>query len=378
MLHAVIIITASGLILFQKEFALLPSSSASLSSNPSSLPLSSSSSLSHSGASSPSYISLSSKSGQLAGILTAVVNFSLSRLGGQVSYIQCDHVGVALHVHPQTKVTCAVFHQVQDGEDFGRLMARELLQAFAATYRSLLSTPVPRSDMFSAFTSKISGIIAACIRPVLDALALQPGVLLVLCCQSDGFGYSNLDDSLSSTHSLSPHPTHHSRERLIIAQPYAASNSTTSSHPVAPSLDRAHSDEYRSLKKKAHPLFDGVLVHDQYAVLSAHDALLSLASELMAVCHDVPAVVRMKGREGSVYMQRWSEQRNSLIVVYQPHLEHSLMPCIQHTQHLLHKGTHHTPHQHTHHTRPAHRRVHLLLSTHSLLSISSPFSRQCW
>ena len=102
MLHAVIIITASGLILFQKEFALLPSSSSSLSSSPS---------LSQQSA---SYISLSSKSGQLAGIITAVINFSLSRLGGQVSYIQTDHVGVALAVHPQTKCTCAVFHQVAD------------------------------------------------------------------------------------------------------------------------------------------------------------------------------------------------------------------------------------------------------------------------
>ena len=102
MLHAVIIITASGLILFQKEFALLPSSSSSLSSSPS---------LSQQSA---SYISLSSKSGQLAGILTAVINFSLSRLGGQVSYIQTDHVGVALAVHQQTKCTCAVFHQVAD------------------------------------------------------------------------------------------------------------------------------------------------------------------------------------------------------------------------------------------------------------------------
>ena len=102
MLHAVIIITASGLILFQKEFALLPSSSSSLSSSPS---------LSQQSA---SYISLSSKSGQLAGIITAVINFSLSRLGGQVSYIQTDHVGVALAVHQQTKCTCAVFHQVAD------------------------------------------------------------------------------------------------------------------------------------------------------------------------------------------------------------------------------------------------------------------------
>ena len=372
MLHAVIIITASGLILFQKEFALLPSSSAA----PSSIPLSSAS---HS---SPSYLSLSSKSGQLAGIITAVINFSLSRLGGQVSYIECDHVGVALHVHPASKVTCAVFHQVQDGEDFGRLVARELLQSFAnvsaaalhrilaslrpldaaafpvltellccvwscaaflsavwQTYRSQLSTTVPRSDMFSSFTSKISGIISSCLRPVMDSLACQPGVLLVLCAQSDGFGYGHLDDA--SAASLSPNPTHHLRERLIVAQPLGATSPTVHSHShsvVAPALDRTHSDDYRSLKKKAHSMFDSVRVQDQYAVLSAHDALLSLASELMSLHHDVASTVRMKGPEQSIFMHRWQEQRNTFIVVYHSHLAHQLLPAITQTQHLLHKG----------------------------------------
>ena len=128
MLHAVIIITASGLILFQKEFALLPSSSSSLLSSASA---SSSVPLSHHSHSSPSYISLSSKSGQLAGIITAVINFSLSRLAGQVSYIQCDHVAVALQVHRQSKVTCAVFHQVQDVSD----TATHSTRAAAATHR---------------------------------------------------------------------------------------------------------------------------------------------------------------------------------------------------------------------------------------------------
>ena len=61
-----------------------------------------------------------------------------------MSYIECDHVGVALHVHAGSKVTCAVFHQVQDGEDFGRLMARELLQSFAnVSAGSALATPAP-------------------------------------------------------------------------------------------------------------------------------------------------------------------------------------------------------------------------------------------
>ena len=206
----------------------------------------------------------------------------------------------------------------------------------------------------------------------MDSLAAHAGILLVLCCQSDGFGYSNLDDSISTASSLSPNPAHHLRERLIIAQPSPTSSpggASFPSHPVAPTLDRTHSDDYRSLKKKGphSALFDSVQVHDQYAVLSAHDALLSLASELMSVYHDVAATVRLKGREQSIYMHRWHEQRNTFIVVYHTHQQAHLLPLIIQTQHLLHKG-----HSTTHSFREA--RKQLVTLSFSLASASYPAS----
>ena len=193
------------------------------------------------------------------------------------------------------------------------------------TFRSLLSTTAAaRSDLFSSFGSKISGIISSCIRPVLDSLAVQPGILLVLCCQSDSFGSYNIDASTSSTSSLSPNPGSHSRERLIIAQPYpsAATATTTSALSAVPALERLHSDEYRSLKKK-HGVLAVSEVHDTYSVLSAHDALLSLGSEILSVYQDGVASVELKGRDSHVWMQRWHEQRNSFIVVYQANMEHA-------------------------------------------------------
>ena len=209
------------------------------------------------------------------------------------------------------------------------------------TFRSLLSTTAAaRSDLFSSFGSKISGIIASCIRPVLDSLAVQPGILLVLCCQSDSFGSYNIDASTASTSSLSPNPGSHSRERLIIAQPYtsaSATASTSSALAPIPTLERLHSDEYRSLKKK-HGVLAVSEVHDTYSVLSAHDALLSLGSEILSVYQDGVASVELKGRDSSVWMQRWHEQRNSFIVVYQSNMEHAVKQSIAQTAHLLHKG----------------------------------------
>ena len=212
--------------------------------------------------------------------------------------------------------------------------------ALSQTYRSLLSTTAAaRSDLFSSFGSKISGIISSCIRPVLDSLAVQPGILLVLCCQSDSFGSYNIDASTSSTSSLSPNPGSHSRERLIIAQPYpsAATAATSTVLSSIPTLERLHSDEYRSLKKK-HGVLAVSEVHDTYSVLSAHDALLSLGSEILSVYQDGVASVELKGRDSHVWMQRWHEQRNSFIVVYQSYMEQHVKHSIAQTAHLLHKG----------------------------------------
>ena len=232
---------------------------------------------------------------------------------------------------------------------------------------------MPRSDLFSSFTSKISGIVSSCIRPVLESLAAQAGILLVLCCQSDGFGYSNIDDSIASSSSLSlaPNPSHHVRERLIIAQPYGSASGqavppsaagSLSSHPAA--LERGHSDDYARSLKKHHPLFDALLVADQYSVLSAHDALLSLAGELLSVYHDVCVRVRLQGRDSSLYLQRWQEQRNSFIVVYSTRMDRQLKPAIQQTASLLHKG-------HSNSISPAAENQHARLAPHSLCSCLS-------
>ena len=119
-----------------------------------------------------------------------------------------------------------------------------------------------------------------------------------------------------------------------------------------PTLERLHSDEYRSLKKKHGVLGVGSVgeVHDTYSVLSAHDALLSLGSEILSVYQDGVASVELKGRDSTVWMQRWHEQRNSFIVVYQSNMEQYVKQSIAQTAHLLHKGQHLTsPHHATPH-----------------------------
>ncbi len=59
-----------------------------------------------------------------------MLTFSQQKTGLPVSYIQLANIGVAITQHTDARVACAVFHDAVDGAEFGKLMARQLLDAF--------------------------------------------------------------------------------------------------------------------------------------------------------------------------------------------------------------------------------------------------------
>jgi len=71
-----------------------------------------------------------SKPRLIGGLITAMIDFATQRVGVPVSYIQLKNVGVAIHTNIQAKVTCALFHDISDGIDFGKLIASEILNSF--------------------------------------------------------------------------------------------------------------------------------------------------------------------------------------------------------------------------------------------------------
>jgi hypothetical protein len=259
MLHTVIFISGSGIVLFVKEF--IDSSlkvKRQLTNN--STKRCSETHL---------FCFLSSfQPGQLGGILTAMLKFSIQRTGLPVSYIELESTGVA--ICGSDRLTCVVFHDSSDGAEFGRLMAQELLFSFTNSYSSeLQDSKVNSPDLFSEFNGKIASIIRNSTRPVIDALADQKGISLVLLTTSD-------------------HIVHSTSEV------------------------------------------------DNLAVLANHQALLNVATDLMAAQNDVPLSLTLKARKTTLFVQRI--ERATLVVVYKNSVDiAALQKEIDKTAHLLRK-----------------------------------------
>eukprot|EP00808_Paulinella_micropora_P002491 g41694.t1 len=156
MLHNILFTTTSGLVLFSKAFlkGKLPT--------------------------------------QLAGLVTAMVEFSTRRAGLPVSYIQLTNTAVAITTDAAAKVTCAVIHGAEDGPNVGGLLARELLQAFVGHYwrRFPLESKVAVEERFQDFGSKITDVIKNAVGPVLRQLRARQEVETCLLIHGDSLQFA--------------------------------------------------------------------------------------------------------------------------------------------------------------------------------------------
>jgi hypothetical protein len=101
MIRTVILISASGLVLFQKSF-----------------------------------VNAVTQPRLIGSLLTAMIEFSSKVAGMPLSYIELAGCAVSVVTHPG--VNCALFYDLDDGPDFGKLIATQILLAFADTYSAVL------------------------------------------------------------------------------------------------------------------------------------------------------------------------------------------------------------------------------------------------
>eukprot|EP00611_Tribonema_gayanum_P027046 TRINITY_DN6582_c1_g1_i1.p2 TRINITY_DN6582_c1_g1~~TRINITY_DN6582_c1_g1_i1.p2 ORF type:complete len:102 (-),score=26.15 TRINITY_DN6582_c1_g1_i1:89-394(-) len=67
-------------------------------------------------------------------LLIAMLEFSMVTAGMPVSYIELTGLGVTVVWNEAAKVFCALFLDREDGADFGRLLATEILAGFQDEY----------------------------------------------------------------------------------------------------------------------------------------------------------------------------------------------------------------------------------------------------
>mmetsp|Transcript_39911 Transcript_39911/g.106648 ORF Transcript_39911/g.106648 Transcript_39911/m.106648 type:complete len:316 (-) Transcript_39911:1287-2234(-) len=190
-------------------------------------------------------------------LLTAIVEFSTNNVGSPVSYIEMSSVAVSIcssrsssapcnfegaqghrslgprtdalphHLLPLSRqysesqasslqggtkaktkesfLICALFHDVEDGPELGRLVGRELLSSFQDQFGSILSkigggTPHINLNEFDGFHGRIPGILRGIIGPVVARLSASKGIQAsLLLTDDDRIAYCTADgiDSLS-------------------------------------------------------------------------------------------------------------------------------------------------------------------------------------
>mmetsp|Transcript_9224 Transcript_9224/g.15163 ORF Transcript_9224/g.15163 Transcript_9224/m.15163 type:complete len:248 (-) Transcript_9224:386-1129(-) len=156
MLRNLLIISASGLVLFSKEF-----------------------------------VNAISQSRLVGSLIAAMLEFSAQNTGGlPVSYIELSNVAVSIVTAEESKASCALFHDVEDGPDFGRLLAGELLRAFVTEYARDLDVQHLNLKEFQGFSSRISEVIRNSVRPILDNLGSHRGIQMALLVTNEWQTYS--------------------------------------------------------------------------------------------------------------------------------------------------------------------------------------------
>lgn len=114
-----------------------------------------------------------------------MTEFSMQTTGMKPTFIELSSLAVTIVRDDMVKLMCALVHDRNDSATFGRLIASEILSAFIEEYSvDRLRTPLSLSGHnlkdFNKFDSKIAGIVRNSVRPVLQKLQAQRGVIQAL------------------------------------------------------------------------------------------------------------------------------------------------------------------------------------------------------
>lgn len=121
----------------------------------------------------------------IAGLVTALCNFSCDALLVPIAYMELTSIAITVVSQPPTsaqdQLRCVAFHDTDDGELYGRLVATELLHAFVDEHSErLASLSIANTegveDLFKAFNSRVRFAMQGVVRPLMQQLNRERGV----------------------------------------------------------------------------------------------------------------------------------------------------------------------------------------------------------
>jgi len=153
MLHNVIIMTAAGVVIFEKVW---------------------------------STEGLNDKTRMFGSLITTMQEFARQSTGMVVSYLEFGEVAISLVDDPKSKLLCTLFHEATDGSDFGHLIASQILRSFSETFAETSFTGTVNVAMFSGFVSKLFDAIQNSVRSIVQNLQSNRGIQSALVVFDDG------------------------------------------------------------------------------------------------------------------------------------------------------------------------------------------------
>mmetsp|Transcript_21647 Transcript_21647/g.47184 ORF Transcript_21647/g.47184 Transcript_21647/m.47184 type:complete len:224 (+) Transcript_21647:444-1115(+) len=124
--------------------------------------------------------------------MIAMLEKSRQTTGLKLAYLEFSKLGITIVGNDTKTVYCVIFHDKNDGEAFGRLLATTILDAFVLKFqRDLTSSSGLNLNTFQDFQFQLSAVIRDTTRPVLENLKRNRAVVVALLVKED----SRVDDS---------------------------------------------------------------------------------------------------------------------------------------------------------------------------------------
>jgi len=146
--------------------------------------------------------------GRLFGsLITTMQEFSRQSTGMIVSYLELNDVGISIVEDHRTKLICTLFHEREDGADFGKILAQQILRSFIETFGNDLSFGGSVNvGLFRGFVSKIFDAIQNSVRAILQQLQSYRTIQIALLVYDDGIAVtpSQEEDQLSLVANVQP------------------------------------------------------------------------------------------------------------------------------------------------------------------------------
>eukprot|EP01104_Vermistella_antarctica_P003716 TRINITY_DN1397_c0_g1_i1.p1 TRINITY_DN1397_c0_g1~~TRINITY_DN1397_c0_g1_i1.p1 ORF type:complete len:248 (+),score=59.24 TRINITY_DN1397_c0_g1_i1:523-1266(+) len=147
------------------------------------------------------WVKLMDKSTRMFGSLLATLHqYSRQSVGLPVSYIEFGSVGLSIIQHEKTSLLCTLFHDIEDGQAFGRHVASEILQSFIEEYGEQVDFGTAQPARFRGFSSRLVDSISGSVQSILRELQSTKGVEDALFVYDDGqktYSGGQMDDQLS-------------------------------------------------------------------------------------------------------------------------------------------------------------------------------------